>query len=264
MASRNGRHCRLRFGMGEGMLEPEDVARMVALHEMGWGAKRIVRELGVERNTVERHLAAGGYVPYWVVRCPGKLGGLEKWLEQRFQQHWGNCDVLRQELAREHGIAVSLRTVERACWGFRAGLAARARAALRFETPPGRQLQIDFGETVFLIGGEKTKVHVFVATFRHQRQSAWFAGLEGAFAHFGGIPRRQKKNTVIERAPQGAAAAPGLRRLPRAAHAAPRGKNCGKNEGRGRLIKTESIQTIIHEFWRKGWDSNPRHPRECA
>jgi hypothetical protein len=45
----------------------------------------------------------------------------------------------------EKGLAVSLRTVERAVAGLRQALQAEARAMMRFETPPGHQLQIDFG-----------------------------------------------------------------------------------------------------------------------
>jgi hypothetical protein len=80
----------------------------------------------------------------------------------------------------------------------RQGLRAEARACIRFETPPGKQLQIDFGETRVLIGEEPVRVYLFVATlgysrrlyvqaFRHERQSAWLDGLEGAFRHFGGV-----------------------------------------------------------------------------
>src|SRR3712207_8770123 len=68
-------------------------------------------------------------------------------------RHAGNADVVRQELAAERGIAVSLRTVERACAPYRRRLLAEARATVRFETPPGRQLQIDFGERRVRIGG---------------------------------------------------------------------------------------------------------------
>jgi len=61
-------------------------------------------------------------------------------------------------------------------------------------------MQIDFGQTRVLIGGEPVRVFLFVATlgysrrgfacaFRHERQSAWFAGIEAAFAHFGGRPQ---------------------------------------------------------------------------
>jgi hypothetical protein len=82
----------------------------------------------------------------------------------------------------------------------RQALQAEARACLRFETAPGKQLQIDFGETTVAIGGEQMRVHLFVATLgysrrpfvralRHERQSAWFDGMEGAFQRFGGVPQ---------------------------------------------------------------------------
>jgi transposase len=106
---------------------------------------------------------------------------------------------VRQELLAEHGIRVSLRTVERAVADLRRDLLVEARACVRFETPPGRQLQIDFGSTFVPIGGEAVRVYLFVATlgysrrgfvaaFRHERQSAWLDGLERAFRHFGGVP----------------------------------------------------------------------------
>ncbi len=190
----------LRNSRRDEMQEPEAVGQMLALARLGWGSKRIARELGVARNTVKRYLSAGGYVPYRSPKRAGRLSHLTTWLQQHFTQHRGNCDVVRQELQRQHGIAVSLRTVERACQGFRAELAAQARATLRFETLPGQQLQIDFGSATVEIAGERQKVHAFVATlgysrlgyvavFTHERQSAWLAGLEGAFAHFGGVPR---------------------------------------------------------------------------
>jgi hypothetical protein len=43
-----------------------------------------------------------------------KLDGLSEWLRECFRRHAGNADVVRQELAREKTITVSLRTVERA------------------------------------------------------------------------------------------------------------------------------------------------------
>ena len=89
---------------------------------------------------------------------PRALSGLEEWLAERFRRHGGNADVVRQELEREKGIAVSLRTVEREVRTLRRELEAEARATMRFETPPGQQLQIDFGERRVAIGGESVKV----------------------------------------------------------------------------------------------------------
>jgi transposase len=185
---------------GERMLAPDEVAAMVQLHKLGWGTKRIAGELGCSRNTVKRYLAAGGWAAIRPPQRKRRLDGLEEWLAQRFRQHRGNCDVVRPDLLREHGLRVSLRTVERAVAPLRQALQAEARACVRFETPPGQQLQIDFGGTTVSIGGEPVRVHLFVATlgysrrpfvraFRHERQTAWFDGLEGAFRHFDGVPQ---------------------------------------------------------------------------
>ena len=130
----------------------------------------------------------------------GKLEDQEAWLKERFFQHRDNAEVVRQDLVREQGIDVSLRTVERAVAPFRRLLTAEAKATVRFETPPGRQLQVDFGQRRVPIGDERVRVFLFVATlgysrrcyvaaFRHERQSSWFRGFEGAFHHFGGVTR---------------------------------------------------------------------------
>jgi transposase len=181
------------------MRVPDEVAAMLQLHRLGWGLRRIGREVGCSPMTVRRYLAAEGWAPFRSPIRPRMLAGHEAWLAERFRRHRGNADVVRQELAGELGIAASLRTVERAVVHLRRELVAEALATVRFETPPGCQLQIDFGERGVLIGGEVVRVYLFVATlgysrrvyvraFRHERQSAWFDGLEGAFCHFGGLP----------------------------------------------------------------------------
>lgn len=189
-----------RDGRRQAMRTPDEVAAMQRLHGLGWGTRRIAAELGCNRETVQRYLAAGGWSPCRVATRPSLLTGHAGWLAERLRCHRGNADVVRQELASELGIVVSLRTVERAVGHFRRELAAEALATVRFETPPGRQLQIDFGQRRIAIEGEDPgRVYLFVATlgysrrvyaraFRHERQSAWLEGIEGAFRHFGGLP----------------------------------------------------------------------------
>jgi len=185
---------------GENMLAPDEVAAMVRLKSLGWGTRKIAEELGCSRTTVKRYVEAGGWVAYRQPQRGRRLEGLDHWLAERFRQHRGNAEVVRQDLVRERGILVSRRTVERAVAPLRQALRAEARACVRFETAPGKQLQIDFGETRVAIGGEPVRLHLFVATlgysrrvyvraFRHERQLAWFDGLEGAFRHFGGVPQ---------------------------------------------------------------------------
>jgi transposase len=182
----------------EAMQTPEEVAAMLRLKALGWGVRRIAGELGCSHMTVRRYLAEGGWVAYRGGGRRRTLSGLEDWVAERFRRPAGNADVVRQELEREKGIRLSLRTIEREVRHLRRELEAEARATIRFETPPGRQLQIDFGERRVAIGDETVKVYLFVATlgysrrlyvraFRNERQESWFAGVEGAFRHFGGI-----------------------------------------------------------------------------
>src|SRR6516164_1674085 len=182
----------------EVMQTPDEVAAMLRLKALGWGVRRIAAELGCSHMTVRRYLSAGGWIAYRGRGRPRTLSGLEEWVAERFRRHAGNADVVRQELEREKGIRLTLRTVEREVRHLRRELEAEARATIRFETPPGKQLQIDFGERRAMIGDENVKVYLFVATlgysrrlyvrpFRNERQESWFAGVVGAFHHFGGI-----------------------------------------------------------------------------
>ena len=182
------------------MKAPDEVSAMLRLKALGWGSKRIAAELGCARNTVRRWLSEGDWHACASASRSKKLDGLSDWIGERFRRHAGNADVVRQELASEKGLVVSLRTVERATAPLRRELVAAARATVRFETHPGEQLQIDFGERRVEIAGAAVKVFFFVATlgysrrlhvraYGHERQDSWFEGLESAFRTFGGVPR---------------------------------------------------------------------------
>ena len=184
----------------EAMREPDEVQAMLGLAASGVGARRIAELLGCSRNTVRRYLRQGGWRPLQAPTRSGRLDAYQPWLAERFRQHRGNCDVLRQALWREHGIAVSLRTVQRAVAHLRGEVFSQAVATIRYETPPGHQLQIDFGTVRVTIADELVRVHLFVATlgysrriyveaFADERRASWLRGIEGAFAHFGGVPR---------------------------------------------------------------------------
>ena len=180
------------------MLKDGEVAQVFALRALGWGMRRIARELGVARNTVRDWLREGEGREYGQEKRQGFLDRHYFWIQSRFQAGVRNADVLRQELEAME-ISVSLRTVERALRPFRQSWERAEKATMRFETAPGKQMQVDFGEKWLLIGGERQKRYVFVATlgfsrrcyvevFGSLRQRDWIAGLERAFQHFGGVP----------------------------------------------------------------------------
>jgi len=97
-------------------------------------------------------------------------------------------------------VRVSERTVQRAVADLRREQRVAALATVRVETPPGEQLQIDFGQKRVLIAGTSVRVfllvavlsysrRLFVKAFLNERGDDWRDGMAAAFAHFGGVPR---------------------------------------------------------------------------
>jgi len=182
------------------MHPPEMVDKILILHKHGLGQRRIARELGIHRKTVKRYLRQKMWLPYQRSGNGNSLKSVKNWLEEAFYKHGGNAAVVHKELERQLGIKAGQRTVQYAVQSFRKNLMAKAVATVRFETPPGKQLQIDFGSTTVVIGGIKQKIHFFAAVlgysrrqyvqaFRSEKQSSWLQGIDGAFRHFGGIPK---------------------------------------------------------------------------
>jgi transposase len=181
------------------MLPPTIVDRIRELDGQGLGSKRIARELHISRNTVRRYLA-GATVGF---QERPKARRLQEPLRQEVQRLYGtvaegNAAVIWQELEAK-GIDVPLRTIQRAVADLRREDRAAKLATTRFETKPGQQMQIDFGEKIIRIAGAPVKVYFMTAVlgysrrmscraFLAQRQDEWFEGMEKAFRLFGGLP----------------------------------------------------------------------------
>jgi transposase len=184
------------------MLDPEIVKQLRALAALGWGKKRIARELGIARNSVKRYLREGE-----AAETQTRPGAWTLDAEQQATARSlldgpaaGNSAVVKRLLA-ELDVDVPLRTLQRVLAPHRQAKRAAELATVRFETAPGHQMQIDFGEKWISIGGVRTKVHLFVAVLGYsrriyvraslsQRQDDWREGLAGAFRTFGGVTQR--------------------------------------------------------------------------
>ena len=93
-------------------------------------------------------------------RSAKPLEGLDAWLTERFLQHDGNADVVRQQLAVEHDLDVSLRTVERAVQPLRQRLHAARQATVPW-TLVGQRVRVSVAETTVRVyhGAEQVACH---------------------------------------------------------------------------------------------------------
>jgi transposase len=183
------------------VLDGEVVTAIRTLADRGAGKKAIARELGVSINTVRRY-----------VRQPHEVGRQVRPTARRLTEAWrdiaralyagpaGGNAVVVQRLLGERGLAVSTRTIERAVTDIRRAQRVAQVATVRVETPPGDQLQIDFGQQRVAIAGAWVRVfllvavlgysrRLFVKAFLSERQDDWREGIAAAFTHFGGVPR---------------------------------------------------------------------------
>src|SRR5579871_3752571 len=214
------------------------------LHRRGWSQRRIAAELGINRETVARHLRQAdsppkpanappgseadpaapkpanappgaeedqGTAPLAVVtpdstpdlQLPGsgRASGCEPWRELIRAQ----CDLglsaqrIYQDLVTDHGFAGSYYSVRRFV---RRLETARDLPFRRIECEPGDEAQVDFGSGAPVIGpdGKRRKTHVLRVVLSHSRKGYsevvyrqttddFLRCLEGAFRHFGGVPR---------------------------------------------------------------------------
>lgn len=183
------------------VIEGEIVTAIRILAGRGVGKKAIAREVGVAVNTVRRYLrqpiAAG------VQRRPAARRLSDEHRREARELYEGPAGgnaVVVQRLLAERGVAVSVRTIERAVADIRQAQRASALATVRVETAPGDQLQIDFGQQRLLIAGVRVRIfflvavlsysrRLFVKPFLNERGADWREGIAAAFTHFGGVPR---------------------------------------------------------------------------
>lgn len=185
----------------------------------GEGVREIARQLGCSRNTVRRYLRDEGAKRYGPrVPRPCKLDPYRAYVLERVEQarpRWIPATVLLREIV-ERGYTGGISQLK-------ALLAPLKRVepepVVRFETPPGRQMQADF--TVVRRG--RDPLLALVATLGYSRASfvkfttaedaaALCGALREAFDYFGGVPAEvlmdNAKSVVIERDAYG----PGLHR----------------------------------------------------
>ena len=176
----------------------EDVRQM---HAQGVSNSEIARRLEVDRKTVRKALREPWRAYSRAQRDDTLLAIHAGFLHQRAEQVGYSAKILYQDLRRDRGYQGSYETVKR----FVAPLREQATAAAdlcqrRFETAPGQQSQIDWGQAGICLRSRPVVLHIFVMTLGYSRRVYYRAcaneqlGLfleshEAAFEHFGGLTR---------------------------------------------------------------------------
>ncbi|GHL95012.1 hypothetical protein ECZU38_50860 [Escherichia coli] len=194
------------------MVTFETVMEIKILHKQGMSSRAIARELGISRNTVKRYLQAKSEPPKYTPR-PAVASLLDEYR-----------DYIRQRIADAHPYKIPATVIAREIrdQGYRGGMTIlrgfirslsvpqEQEPAVRFETEPGRQMQVDWGT----MRNGRSPLHVFVAVLGYSRMlyieftdNMRYDTLEtchrNAFRFFGGVPREvlydNMKTVVLQR-----------------------------------------------------------------
>ena len=201
------------------MLTQEEAVEIRVMARRGEGVRSIAKQLSCSRNTVRRYLRDGGACRYRLRPArPCKLDEYKGYLNERTEQarpRWIPATVLLREIA-ERGYAGGISQLK-------AWLAPMKRIepepVVRFETPPGKQMQADFTHVrrgrdplIALVATMGYSRATFVKFASREDAATLCSGLREAFDYFGGVPEHvlfdNTKAVVIERDAHG----PGLHR----------------------------------------------------
>ena len=212
---------------GEALLGGAELEEIYEYRRQGMSLSAIGRLTGFDRKTVRRYLRIGSAaaietgsdtasagmdlrgescglgvapVPTYGPRAPRacKLDPFKPYLDERMRAGVWNCSVLMREL-RERGYTGG-DTVLRAYVSPFRGTAALV-AVRRFETPPGQQAQVDWGDLGTVAGLDGVhRLSVFALTLgcsralfaeiaTDQRLPGFLRMHEAAFAALGGVPQ---------------------------------------------------------------------------
>lgn len=142
------------------------------LHKRGMSIRAIARELGISRNTVRSHLKAKSEKPQYSPR-PAPSSLLDEYR-----------DYISKRISDAHPYKIPATVIAREIMelGYKQTLPAQAEPVVRFETEPGRQMQVDWG------------------TMRNDTLEACH---RNAFSFFGGVPQEvlydNMKTVVLQR-----------------------------------------------------------------
>ena len=181
------------------MLRGKDVRDLEEMKQTGMSVSAISELTGYDRKTVRKYLLNSAAAPHYRERPhpPSKLDVFKPYLVNRLKAGVWNAQVLLREL-RQRGYGGGCTILKD--WLHPQRLAGSVAAVRRFETPPGKQAQVDWGHLGYLeIDGEGHQIWGFAITLGYSRRMWAQAALdqrlgtllrmhEAAFQAWGAIP----------------------------------------------------------------------------
>lgn len=182
------------------MLTTEEWMDVQMLARQGHSIRQIARLTGYSRNTVAKLLAQPAPTPFQTPSRSSKLDPFKPYLDRRFREYPLSAVRLLAEI-RPMGYAGSIDLLRRYLRTLAAPDRACARATVRFETPPGRQAQVDWAHCGRFPDpdGHSLSVYAFVMVLSFSRMlyveftpamdlPALLRCHQNAFDFFGGWP----------------------------------------------------------------------------
>jgi transposase len=181
------------------VLRGRDVDEVVELKRQGLSIRTISRLTGYDRKTINRYLAEPSIRPVYGPRvpAPSTLEPFKAYLKERLGAGVWNAAVLLREL-RERNYSGGYTILKD--WLHPQRKQAASLAVQRFETPPGRQAQADWGHLGTLLddAGERKlwgftmtlgySRRLFAAAATDQRLGTLLRMHEAAFYEWGAVP----------------------------------------------------------------------------
>jgi transposase len=180
-------------------LRAKEVNEISERKRQGLSIQAISAVMGLDRKTVSKYLAQPDVIPAYKPRRPAasKLEAFPPYLEERLRAGVWNAAVWLREL-KERGYAGGYTILKD--WLQEQREAAGVVAVRRFETPPGRQAQVDWGHLGSVEQeGRERPLWGFTFTLGYSRMMMAAAALnqklgtllrmhEEAFRELGGVP----------------------------------------------------------------------------
>jgi len=196
------------------MIDKRTIFEIHRLKDLGWSERRIARELKLGRATVKKYLENPEQIVSKKPPRPSKLDSYRELIDQFLgQDPLVGAPVILQRL-KGQGFDGKITIIRDYLQKIRGQIKYRA-PFIRFESPPGKQMQIDWGHFGHLSYGDtRRKLYALAVIesysrmsyveFTHsQRQEALHQGLLNAFSYFGGTPEEivvdNMVTAVIER-----------------------------------------------------------------